>query len=891
MSAPERLTAALADRYRIERPLGQGGMATVYLAEDLKHQRKVAIKVLKPDLAAVLGAERFVTEIKTTAALQHPHILPLFDSGEADSFLFYVMPFIDGETLRTRLDRETQLDVDEALRITRDVADALDYAHRQGVIHRDIKPENILLHDGRPMVADFGIALAVSAAAGGRMTETGLSLGTPHYMSPEQATAEKEITARSDVYSLASVCYEMLAGQPPHLGGSAQQIIMKIIAEAPQPVTALRRAVPANVAAALSKALEKLPADRFSSARAFADALADPHFATRSGGRLATAAGGASSRTTRLLAGALTLSLAAVAALLLRPAPSVTPSAYALALPEHAAPIADGFAAFTPDGERMIYLGPSQGGRADQKLWMKRRGETEPVSIPETDAAWAMDISPDGKQLAYVTGDLLRRMPVEGRVSTLVATGIANVPRSVAWENDTTLLFVGRAGRSVMRVGQSGGEPTEVWTSDSLQLFGISALPRGQGILVLACPPPCDLSRLIVLDASGKDAFALVDEEIRYAQYLDGGALLTANRDFFVGVRPFDLKTRRATGPEVIVFDSVYGYGSTSYVSVSRQGTLVTRRGVNVQNVELELALYDRQGREQRPDSSFSFRITRFAGNYGWSLSPDATRLAIGLYTNSGDDIWLKSLPRGPATRLSFDVQAEYRPRWTPDGRAVTYVTDDGIRLRQADGSGKDSLLLAGRFNEGMISPDGKWLVVRSGALGAISGGRDVFGMRLGVDTALVPLLDSPFDESAFSISPDGKWIAYESDETGRTEIFVRPFPDTKRGKVQVSIEGARAPAWSRDSRELYFSRSNGDVMFGARVLPGADFRVATPESLFVHPQAMANLLRSWYTPFDVTPDGRFVLVRQAVRSERFSSSPLIVVEHWWDPVRGEVRR
>src|SRR5512134_1682094 len=228
-------------------------MATVYLAPDLRHDRKVAVKVLRPELAAVLGAERFVQEIKTTAQLQHPHILPLFDSGQADGFLFYVMPYIEGETLRARLDREKQLGIEEAVRITREVADALDYAHRHGVIHRDIKPENILLHDGRPMVADFGIALALSAAAGGRMTETGLSLGTPHYMSPEQATAEKEITSRSDVYSLASVLYEMLAGQPPHTGASAQQIIMKIITEAAPPVTQLRKTVPQHVAAALVK--------------------------------------------------------------------------------------------------------------------------------------------------------------------------------------------------------------------------------------------------------------------------------------------------------------------------------------------------------------------------------------------------------------------------------------------------------------------------------------------------------------------------------------------------------------------------------------------------------------------------------------------------------------
>jgi eukaryotic-like serine/threonine-protein kinase len=255
----DQLTVSLNDRYRIERELGRGGMATVYLAEDLKHRRKVALKVLKPELAAVLGAERFVQEITTTASLQHPHILPLFDSGSAEGFLYYVMPYVEGETLRDKLNRETQLGVDDAVRIAREVADALHYAHQHGVIHRDIKPENILIQNGRPMVADFGIALAVSAAAGGRMTETGLSLGTPHYMSPEQATAEKDISARSGVYSLASVLYEMLTGSPPHVGSSAQQIIMRIITDAPRPVTELRKSVPPNVAAAVAKASRNFP--------------------------------------------------------------------------------------------------------------------------------------------------------------------------------------------------------------------------------------------------------------------------------------------------------------------------------------------------------------------------------------------------------------------------------------------------------------------------------------------------------------------------------------------------------------------------------------------------------------------------------------------------------
>jgi len=284
----ERLVIALADRYRIERELGQGGMATVYLAQDLKHDRKVAIKVLRPELAAVIGADRFLSEIKTTANLQHPHILPLHDSGQADSFLFYVMPFVEGESLRDRLTREKQLPIKDAIRIATEVAGALDYAHRHGIIHRDIKPENILLHDGRALVADFGIALAATSA-GHRMTETGMSLGTPHYMSPEQAMGDRELTPRSDVYALGAMTYEMLLGEPPFTGPTAQSIVAKVMTERPMPLIARRERIPPQVEDAVLTALEKLPADRFESAAKFAEALVDGAKAQRRNGARTTA--------------------------------------------------------------------------------------------------------------------------------------------------------------------------------------------------------------------------------------------------------------------------------------------------------------------------------------------------------------------------------------------------------------------------------------------------------------------------------------------------------------------------------------------------------------------------------------------------------------------------
>jgi serine/threonine-protein kinase len=272
-AVPTGLANALQDRYRLDRELGQGGMATVYLAHDLRHDRDVALKVLRPQLAAVLGRERFLAEIHLTAKLDHPHILTLIDSGENDGFLWYVVPFIRGESLRQRLEREKQLGVEEALAITKQVAGALDYAHRQGVIHRDIKPENILLQEGQAVLADFGIALAVKEAGGNRLTETGLSLGTPQYMSPEQATGDRQLDARSDVYSLGAVLYEMLAGEPPHTGPTVQVIIAKLMTERPTRIRTVRGTVPEGIDTAVAKALAKVPADRFAGAAEFAAAL------------------------------------------------------------------------------------------------------------------------------------------------------------------------------------------------------------------------------------------------------------------------------------------------------------------------------------------------------------------------------------------------------------------------------------------------------------------------------------------------------------------------------------------------------------------------------------------------------------------------------------------
>jgi serine/threonine-protein kinase len=485
----DRLNTALAGRYRIERQLGEGGMATVYLCEDIKHKRKVALKLLKPELAAVLGAERFVQEITTTAALQHPHILPLFDSGTADGFLFYVMPYIQGETLREKLNRETQLGVDDAVRIARDVADALDYAHRQGVIHRDIKPENILLHDGRPMVADFGIALAVSAAAGGRMTETGLSLGTPHYMSPEQATAEKEITARSDIYSIGSVLYEMLTGNPPFTGAVAQQIIMKIITEPAEAVTKYRKAVPTNVAAAVAKSLEKLPADRFESAKAFAEALGNPAYTNSSGAGATGHAAAASAdsrrrvRAREAIAWVIAASgIAAAAYVATRHEPPPVAARLIAELPDSVTLPLIPFThvAISRDGERLAVIGVKGG---TQMVYARSLDDPVLAAVRGTEGAASLALSPDGEWLAFhVRTRGVFKLPIVGGTPQPVGDNADGY--SPGWGESGQMVFRNLEG-ALLLAPADGSKPRRLLALDSAGLSDApSLLPGGRDVLV-----------------------------------------------------------------------------------------------------------------------------------------------------------------------------------------------------------------------------------------------------------------------------------------------------------------------------------------------------------------------------------------------------------------------
>ena len=652
MSDPvTRLNAALEGRYTIERELGEGGMATVYLAEDIKHDRKVALKVLKPELAAVVGAERFLTEIKTTANLQHPHILPLFDSGEADSFLFYVMPYIEGETLRQRIDREKQLPVDEALGIATAVANALHTAHEQGIVHRDIKPANILLSRGEPLVADFGIALAVGAAGGNRLTETGLSVGTPFYMSPEQATGDQVVGPASDTYALACVLYEMLVGEPPYIGNTAQAVLGKIIQGLPVSATSVRKSIPENVDAALRKGLEKLPADRFTDANSFAKALADPGF--RHGDE------GASPSETSRLWKRIATGTSTVAALALIAAIWSWVGGSAGAGPvmrQEIAPIAEGlirsigtFTALAPDGMSMVYAELGEDGGRD--LWLKPRDAAEATLLPGTDGAQNIVYSPDGQWIAFATGSELKKWPIGDGSTVTLAEGLtpaANSMIALAWLDDGTILFE-LPGNTLMRIPEAGGQADTIvsYTEAGFEQFAYAgALPGSKGALVTLCPQACAGSiALGVLDLEADTTRLLMDEVVR-GWYTPTGHIMYVRRDGAVFAAPFDLDALELTGPGIPLFEGVTVTVTSPEITVAWDGTVIYGEGAQ-RSAGRSLVWVDRTGQATPVDPDMD------VANYlTLALSSNDDRIAV---TSSGvggsgeaNQLWVKELPAGP---------------------------------------------------------------------------------------------------------------------------------------------------------------------------------------------------------------------------------------------------
>ncbi len=883
MTVAERLTAALSDRYRVERELGQGGMATVYLAHDLRHERDVAIKVLHPDLGAALGSERFLSEIRTTARLQHPHILPLLDSGEADGLLYYVMPLVTGETLRSRLERERQLPIDDAVRIAREVADALGSAHALGIIHRDIKPENILLQGGHALVADFGIALAVQHAGGQRMTQTGLSLGTPQYMSPEQAMGERAIDARSDIYALGAVTYEMLVGEAPFTGPSVQAIVAKVMTEKPTAPTATRDTIPDAVEDAVLTALSKLPVDRFPTAAAFALALEGHRSVARQ--RVTAAAPtpakhrGLRSPVPWAVALGLTM-IAAVWGWWPRPAEDVAPVVRIELQPVRGTTIAypvTGVAtqlAISPDGSHVVYAASGVGD--GWMLYLRSLDQLASRAVPGTAGAYNPEFSPDGRWIAFRSADgKLKKIALDGSgLTTLCAIDNGgSVGAGITWISDREIAFARGTyseGRGLWRVSADGGEPVQFSKFDSTTGERLQLAPRAvdNGRLILyssTIASNADLTIGVVEMASGKStvlaalkgarAIGLVDEFLVYVR--NDGALMAAL---------FDAKLLRAGAP-IQVFDSVAVPSSAwdTPIALSANGSLLYQKG----GITSQVVAMNAGTTRVLLDSAQNYLHPR--------LSPDGRRIAVEVQGAAGADIWIWDLDDRTAQRLTREG-FNNRPEWAPDGRHVLFTSSrapgNALWMQPADGSGAARMVASDTnpIREGVVTPDGLAIVYR---VDTPDNNRDIHRVELTGEQGAVLVLGGINDDKQPRVSPDSRWLAYVSNESGREEVYVRALSGGG-GRVPVSSGGGGEPLWSPDGRRLFYRA--GAAIVAATIVTSPSLQVTSRVPLFNGPFATDV----YHPNYDVAPDGQtFVMVRPVEDNRQ-----VVLVVNWLQELR-----
>ncbi|MGH7469239.1 MAG: protein kinase domain-containing protein [Longimicrobiales bacterium] len=615
MDVPKRWSAILTDRYQIEQELGAGGMATVYLARDLRHQRNVALKVLRAELCAILGPDRFLTEIQVTANLQHSHILPLFDSGEANGLLYYVMPFIEGETLRHRLERERQLPIDDAIRIASAVASALDYAHSRGVIHRDLKPENILLRDHEALVTDFGIALALNSAGGDRITQLGISLGTPEYVSPEQATGDRRIDARSDIYALGAVLYEMLVGEPPHTGNSVQAIIAKVLTERPLPVRTYRETVPEHVEVAVARALARLPADRFATAGEFAGALAGRHASAERAPTAALPSKLNLSKARQWAPWAVAAAIGAVALVQgLRTEPTSQLTRFEIVPPE-SMPLRDLPPLVSPDGSHIVYA-----SRTDSALYVRGLDTPETRRIASSEGVLPECISADGAWVVFrVLAGALKKVSIEGGAPVMIADSGGRARCSDQHE----LVFQRQS--DLWRVSMNGGLPALVARPDTTRrhrAYDVTdILPGGRAALVTVIKGGFQAELGIVWLADGSVTELGIPGT--YAQYVRTGHIVfgrgdgAARSDGSIMAVPFSLRRMRVTGPIFTVNEPVAR--APGWRKISPTGTMVYHASPTW---PARLMLVDRRGNA----APFADRVGEFVSP---RISPDGQRVAM----------------------------------------------------------------------------------------------------------------------------------------------------------------------------------------------------------------------------------------------------------------------
>ncbi len=881
MDPLEQLKLSLADRYSIERKIGAGGMADVYLAHDLRHNRKVAIKVMHRDLAIRVGVDRFLREIETTAQLQHPHILPLFDSGRVEGTVFYVMPYVEGESLRKRLQRETHLPVADALRITTEIASGLGYAHRHGVIHRDIKPDNVLFQDGQAVVADFGLALSHSADdVTTRMTKAGVSVGTPHYMSPEQAAGQPDVDPRTDIYSLGVVLYEMLAGQPPFTGATVQSVFKKVMSEEPRPLAEHRKSIPLYIDGAVAKALEKLPADRWQTAAEFSEALRSTGMHTHA--RRAVASSRRSNALPWAIAGVLAAALAWNAVRgLPRRSPSPTPVRFAIEFDAGVKPSYTPIVRLSADG-RQLFVSAMVDRREEV---LRRTMDTIGMRVIQGAGQGEQGtgnsrpfVSPDGNWVAYARQKRLWKVPVEGGPAIDLARADW---AGGSWGRNGKLVYTQAYNTGLWVVSEGGGDERVLTTPDSSQAelghWWPQILPDGDHVMFTAYRTPIENATIeIVSMASGARKVLLTGGV--YGFYVPSGHVLYAVGETIRAVA-FDIDRLELKGAPLPVVDNVamnLTDGAAAF-DVSENGTLAY---LPVQSyvTNTDVVLVDRNGNES-PALPQSDRYNNPR------LSPDGKRVAVDIRSaNSMGDVWVFELGRSGGTRITAEGGRDFGAEWTPDGRELIYSSEHpffDLYRRAADASRPAEPLLTGAYDHytGAVSRDGS---VFAFILAVPPGGGEVWTVPLQGERKATRYFSNGFNLGHPVLSPDGRWMAYDSDESGRVDVFIQSYPDPLQKRVKVSPAHGSEPMWTQGGRELVYR--DGERVMAVDVDP-ATGESGPPRVLFSGPYPDNP---GWTRPrsYDVTPDGRQFLMTRLPREQ--SQPRVVIVLNWFEELRAK---
>jgi Tol biopolymer transport system component len=889
-SAVEIPVGSMLGQYRIDGVVGRGGMGVVYRATDTKLNRPVAIKFLSSTVTDAAVKRRFKQEAETTSALNHPHIVTVYDVGEHDGQQYIVSELVDGGTLDDWSTTTRKRSWRQSVELLTGVADALAAAHAAGVLHRDVKPSNILIgSNGYAKLADFGLAKLVDGGAAdaanlargaSRHTRAGVVVGTVAYMSPEQSSGQP-LDPRSDVFSFGIVLYELVAGRRPFEAANDLEMLKSIAHAAPAP---LPDDVPELLRMAIDKALEKEPGDRYQTMQDF---VADLKRVTRKASVSQPAvAAGTRARASRLqwtLATALGVALAAalVPATLYFSRPIAPQPQLRFGIPVPG--LAGRGLAVSPSGTDIAYVVANDGTRL---IWLRPLGSREARPVPGTEGASGLFWSPDGRQLGFMADSKLKRVDLAGGSPQTIAEITSSVTLPGSWSRDGILYT---RGVSIARVSPSGVGSPERESEDAAQVLPI-ALPDGDHFIYVSAvlgggeDSPIAVGSLTTQERKPLAAMALpgpsnLDERVPGLAYA-GGFLLYV-RGTTLLARRFDAAALETRGDAVPIAENVAEFSASDDVLVYRAANGVSQPG-------RRLVWRDRGGqRLGEVDAPASFVQA--------SLSSDGKRVAIALRqslaSTSLDDIWVIDAPRNVTTRLTFDDARDSMPIWSPDGARVAFNSGRGpgrmqaitssIYERSASGAGSDRLLFSAAVDEFLApwdwSPDGRYILFGRAELGSFPGRTDIWALPMSGDAEAFPVVESPFREGPARLSPDGRWIAYGTNESGQDQILVQPFPDVAQGKWQVSPRGGYDPRWRADGRELYYLSPEGDVM-AVEIGEGDAFEPGAVRTLFATGLAIAaaDLVPDYH--YAVTGDGERFLINERLESGSFAPAGSAVV-------------